>query len=99
MTPAKRASSLGAVHTAEIPYAFAGPKQKLAPEDQPLATAVNAYWAAFIKSGNPGAAGGPTWPKFNAAAESSMEFGADGPAVREHHLAKQLDWTEEGLAK
>ena len=99
VTPAKRASSLGAVHTAEIPYAFAGPKQKLAPEDQPLATAVNAYWAAFIKSGNPGAAGGPAWPKFNAAAESSMEFGADGPTVRQHHLAKQLDWTEEGLAK
>ena len=99
VTPAKRSSSLGAVHTAEIPYAFAGPRQKLTPEDQPLATAVNAYWAAFIKSGNPGAAGGPAWPKFTAATESSMEFGADGPAVREHHLAKQLDWTEEGLAK
>lgn len=99
VTPAKRASSLGAVHTAEIPYVFAGPKQKLAPEDRPLATAVNAYWAAFIKSGNPGAAGGPAWPKFTAAEESSMEFGADGPAVRQHHLAKQLDWTEQGLAK
>jgi para-nitrobenzyl esterase len=99
VTPAKRATSLGAVHTAEIPFAFAGPKQKLAAEDQPLATSVNAYWAAFIKSGNPGAAGGPAWPKFSAAAESSMEFGADGPAVREHHLAKQLDWTEEVLKK
>ncbi len=99
VTPAKRASSLGAIHTAEIPFAFAGPKQKLAPEDQPLATAVNAYWAAFIKRGNPGSAGGPAWPKFTAATEASMEFGDSGPAVREHHLAKQLDWTEQGLAK
>ena len=99
VTPAKRASSFGAVHTAEIPYAFAGPKQKLAPEDQPLATAVNAYWAAFIKSGNPGSAGGPTWPKFTTATEASMEFGADGPKTRDHNLGKQLDWTEEGLKK
>jgi para-nitrobenzyl esterase len=99
VTPSKRAASLGAIHTAEIPFAFAGPKQKLAPEDQPLATAVNAYWAAFIKSGNPGAAGGPAWPKFTAASEASIEFGADGPQPRERHLAKQLDWTEQGLAK
>jgi para-nitrobenzyl esterase len=99
VTPSKRAASLGAVHTAEIPYAFAGPRQKLAPEDQPLATAVNAYWAAFIKKGSPDGAGGPAWPKFTAASEASMEFGSDGPVVRQHHLAKQLDWTEQGLAK
>ena len=99
VTPAKRGSSFGAVHTAEIPYAFAGPRQKLAPEDRPLAIAVNAYWAAFIKSGNPGSAGGPAWPKFTAASETSMEFGADGAKIHEHNLAKQLDWTEEGLKK
>ena len=65
VTPARNARRrCGAVHTAEIPFAFAGPKQKFAAEDQPLATSVNAYWAAFIKTGNPGAAGGPAWPKF-----------------------------------
>jgi para-nitrobenzyl esterase len=99
VTPSQRATSLGATHTAEIKYAFAGPKQKFAPEDLPLAKAVNAYWAAFIKTGNPDSAGGPTWPRFTPATESSMEFGADGPVVRQHHLAKQLDWTEAGLKK
>ena len=99
VTPAQRGTSLGAPHTAEIKYAFAGPKQKFAAEDLPLAKAVNAYWASFIKSGDPDSAGGPAWPKFIAATESSMEFGADGPVVRQHHLASQLDWTEQGLAK
>jgi para-nitrobenzyl esterase len=99
VTPAQRGTSLGAGHTAEIKYAFSGPGQKFAAEDLPLAKAVNAYWAAFIKTGNPDSAGGPAWPRFTPATEASMEFGADGPAAREHHLKAELDWTEEGLKK
>ncbi|WP_372786661.1 carboxylesterase/lipase family protein [Phenylobacterium sp.] len=90
---AKAQLPFGAPHTAEIKYAFAGPKQKFAPEDLALAKAVNAYWAAFIKSGNPDSAGGPAWPKF-APNETYMEFSADGPAPHEHFLKAQLDWQE-----
>jgi para-nitrobenzyl esterase len=89
----KARAQYGAPHTAEIKYAFAGPKQQFADVDLPLAKAVNAYWAAFIKSGNPGSAGGPAWPKF-APAETFMEFGADGPAAHDHFLKAQLDWQE-----
>ena len=89
----KARSPFGAVHTAEIKFAFAGPKQQFAPEDLPLAKAVNAYWAAFIKSGDPDSAGGPRWPKFEPG-ETYMEFSAAGPAPHEHFLKAQLDWTE-----
>ncbi|MBS0361102.1 MAG: carboxylesterase family protein [Proteobacteria bacterium] len=96
VTPAARATPQGkggAGHTAEIKFAFAGPKQQFADVDLPLAKAVNAYWAAFIKTGNPDSAGGPTWPKF-APGETYMEFGADGPQPHEHFLKAQLDWQE-----
>jgi para-nitrobenzyl esterase len=96
VTPAQRTSpqgKWGAGHTAEIKYAFAGPKQQFAAEDLPLAKAVNAYWAAFIKTGNPDSAGGPAWPKF-ADGETYMEFGADGPKPQAHFLKAQLDWQE-----
>jgi para-nitrobenzyl esterase len=89
----KARAQYGAPHTAEIKYAFAGPKQQFADVDLPLAKAVNAYWAAFIKSGNPDSAGGPAWPKF-APAETFMEFGADGPVPHDHFLKAQLDWQE-----
>jgi para-nitrobenzyl esterase len=93
VTPAQRATSLGAPHTAEIKFAFAGPRQKFAPEDLALAKAVNAYWAAFIKRGDPDSAGGPAWPKF-APNETYMEFCADGPAPHAHFLKAELDWQE-----
>jgi para-nitrobenzyl esterase len=90
---AKAQLPFGAPHTAEIKYTFAGPKQQFADVDLPLAKAVNAYWAAFIKTGSPDSAGGPAWPKF-APNETYMEFSADGPAAREHFLKAQLDWQE-----
>jgi para-nitrobenzyl esterase len=94
---AKAQLPYGAPHTAEIKYAFSGPKQKFAPEDLSLAKAVNAYWAAFIKTGNPDSAGGPAWPRFTPATETFMEFGAEGPVAHDHFLKAQLDWQEEAV--
>src|SRR3569623_3159385 len=97
VTPAARTTPQGkggAGHTAEIKYAFAGPKQQFADVDLPLAKAVNADWSAFIKSGNPDSAGGPAWPKF-APNETFMEFSPAGAAVPHAHFLKaQLDWQE-----
>ena len=96
VTPAQRTTpqgQWGAGHTAEIKFAFAGPKQQFADADLPLAKSVNAYWAAFIKTGNPDSAGGPAWPKFSQG-ESYMEFGADGPKPQAHFLKAQLDFQE-----
>ena len=97
VSPGQKAQTpFGAPHTAEIKYAFAGPKQQFADVDLPLAKAVNAYWAAFIKTGNPDSAGGPAWPKF-APTETYMEFSAAGPQPHEHFLKAQLDWQEEAV--
>lgn len=98
VSPGQKAQMpFGAPHTAEIKYAFSGPKQAFAPEDLSLAKAVNAYWAAFIKSGNPDSAGGPAWPKFTAATETYMEFSAAGPVPHEHFLKAELDWQEDNV--
>jgi para-nitrobenzyl esterase len=92
--PEERASSHGAPHTGEIRFVFSGPAQKFAADEEPLGKAMNAYWAVFAKRGDPDAAGGPAWPRFDAAREASLEFGSDGPQVREHHLKARLDWVE-----
>ncbi|HEY9217723.1 MAG TPA: carboxylesterase family protein [Phenylobacterium sp.] len=95
--PEKRATSMGAAHTAELRYVFGGPRQKFVADEEPLSRSMNAYWATFARRGDPGAAGGPAWPRFEASREASMEFGAEGPTVREHHLKRQLDFVEQGV--
>jgi len=92
----KARAPYGAGHTFEIKFAFAGPKQQFAAEDLPLARSVNAYWASFIKSGNPDSAGGPAWPKF-APNETFMAFTAAGAAPHDRFLKAQLDWQEENV--
>jgi para-nitrobenzyl esterase len=88
----------GAGHTDEIRFVFGKPKASFAAEDLPLSNAMNAYWAAFAKKGDPDSAGGVAWPKFTAATEGQIEFGADGPKAREHFLKAWRD-VAEGMAK
>ncbi|MDB5453106.1 MAG: carboxylesterase type [Caulobacteraceae bacterium] len=99
LTPAQRATSLGAGHVAEIKYVFNGPGQNTLPEDWATGASMNAYWAAFAKYGDPGAAGGPAWPKYDPSKEAVLEFSNEGPRVRAHLLKAQLDYVEQGLAK
>jgi len=84
----------GAGHTDEVRFVFGQPRARFAPEDLPLSDAMNAYWTAFAKTGAPGSAGGPAWPKFDLAQEGQIEFGADGPQVREHLLKPWRDLVE-----
>jgi len=74
---------------------FGQPRDKFAPEDLPLSNAMNAYWTAFAKTGNPGA----TWPKFTPDTETQIEFGADGPKAREHFLKAWRDFVEASQPK
>src|SRR3569623_1673141 len=93
----KARAPYGAGHTFEIKFAFAGPKQQFAPEDLALAKSVNAYWASFIRSGNPDSAGGPAWPRF-APIVTYLEFTPAGAAVpHDHFLRAQLDWQDEAV--
>jgi para-nitrobenzyl esterase len=97
LTPAQRGKALGAGHVAEIKYVFNGPGQNTSPEDWATGQEMNAYWAAFAKYGDPGAAGGVKWPKYDPASEVFLEFANDGPHVREHLLKDRLDYVEQGI--
>ena len=96
---ATRQTALGAVHVAEIKYVFNGPGQNTDPQDWATAASMNAYWAAFAKYGDPGAAGGPAWPKYDPASESRIEFSHGGPAVRQKFAQSRLDYVEQSLPK
>jgi para-nitrobenzyl esterase len=108
---AERAASFGAPHGAEISYVFNTLGSSIAPqlsrgsappdaEGVAIAQAMNRYWAAFAKTGDPASAGGPRWPKFGTRAEALMEFGASGkPTVRSHFQKARLDWVERNIGK
>jgi para-nitrobenzyl esterase len=96
---AKARRPYGAGHTDEIRFVFGQPRAKFAPADLPVSDAMNAYWAAFAKTGNPGSAGGVAWPKFAPDKEGQVEFGADGVQVREHFLAAWRDTVEAAQPK
>jgi para-nitrobenzyl esterase len=102
---AERSADLGARHGAEIPYVFATlssqpsvyagrPIAGATPEDRKISDAMIAYWVAFAKTGQPGAAGGPDWPRFSAANDQLLEFGADGVNVRQAFDKARLDFVE-----
>jgi para-nitrobenzyl esterase len=85
----------GAAHVDEVRFVFGQPRAKFAPEDLALSDAMNAHWANFARTGDPGAA----WPRFDPAREAQIEFGADGPQVRERFLKEWRDFVEASVAK
>jgi para-nitrobenzyl esterase len=89
----KARKPFGAAHTDEVRFVFGQPRAKFAPEDLPLSDAMNADWAAFAKTGSPGAA----WPRFDAATEGQMEFGDGGAQARQHFLKPWRDYAEAGV--
>ncbi len=73
-------ASYGAFHTAEVPYAYDNLRfvdkqlRPLRQADDELAHAMAAYWANFIKTGNPNGKGLAHWPAFTAPSDSIMQL-------------------------
>jgi para-nitrobenzyl esterase len=102
---AQRETAFGAPHGGEISYVFGtlldapltiGERTFPAalPEDRKIGEAMTAYWAAFAKTGDPGSAGGPVWPRYTQAGGEVLEFGVDGVHVRPDFAKVRLDWAE-----
>ncbi|WP_262490218.1 carboxylesterase family protein [Hymenobacter coccineus] len=66
----------GAVHSAEIEYALGNlPTNKVfawTPDDYKVSEQLQAYFANFIKNGNPNGSGLPTWPAAKAGAGGQL---------------------------
>jgi para-nitrobenzyl esterase len=107
--PSQRGKTLGAPHGGEVGYVFGNlPDHDLnfgafhlpaaTPQDRKMADAMIAYWVAFARSGDPGAAGGVAWPRVTAGDDVVLEFGADGPVVRDDFRKVRLDVLESRAA-
>jgi len=72
----KNPPSAGAVHSAEIEYAMGNLPKNLVfdwqPEDYKVSEIMQAYFANFIKTGNPNGIGVPQWPSTTAKTPVSI---------------------------
>ncbi len=79
--------SVGAPHASELEYVFdmlSSKKADWQPEDQKVAETMNAYWANFIKTGNPNGAGLARWPNYTKTHEV-MHLDTASKALPEQH--------------
>lgn len=88
----------GAPHATDIPFAFDTVKAKygaaLTADDTRAAQAVNAYWIAFARTGDPNSAGRPVWPRYDAATDLVLDFGPGGPVALQDPWKARLDLAE-----
>ncbi len=85
----------GAVHSAEIEYALGNlPTNRVydwQPEDYKVSEIMQAYFANFIKTGNPNGLGLPTWPAVNSSSTVQvMNVNVNTRAEAEKHQERYL---------
>lgn len=65
----------GAFHTAEIPFVFGNAMGlPIAPAGIPLKNAVQGYWSHFARASDPNGGGRPSWPVYDARADTSIRL-------------------------
>jgi para-nitrobenzyl esterase len=93
-----RAGQKGALHATEIPFVFGTVRAKYegatTPEDEAMGEVMNAYWAAFAKSGDPNGDGRAKWPSYTADQDEVMDFAASGAAAKADPWRTRLDLVE-----
>lgn len=89
----------GAFHTGEVAYAYDNLRsidrtlRPLNATDDQIAHIMSAYWANFIKTGNPNGTGLPQWPAFNPNAAQMILLGDEikaGPLTEQAALDFQI---------
>ena len=85
--PGKGESALGAFHGLEIPYVFHAFQDRtwqwlpVTEVDKRLSGEIQAYWTNFAKAGDPNSPSAATWPAWDKAPGSYIEFSPDGTPV------------------
>lgn len=106
----QRGSVPGMRRGGEIPFVFRtlddpavtsefGLAPPATPADIAISDQTMAYWTAFARRSDPGAAGGTPWPAYDRNSEAVLEFGEDGIKVRPRFHAETLDLLEQLAGK
>ena len=85
----------GAVHSAEIQYAMGNlnldPRYSWTDEDRKVSEVMHAYFANFIKTGNPNGPNLPKWPEYKRDTNCQiMRLDVQSHAEAEPHLDRYL---------
>ncbi len=98
--PPSESQTIGAFHSAELPFVFdtSEPILGYSDEDKLLTEQMVGYWSNFAKTGNPNGAGLPNWPRYQDENWLAMESntGEQTRVVKNWRKAK-LDALSEGL--
>lgn len=86
----------GADHATDIPWFFDTAAIKygdaITPRDRAMARTISAYIVNFAKTGNPNGRGLASWPRYDARADTLLEFTPDGRAIaRKDPLGPAID--------
>jgi para-nitrobenzyl esterase len=81
--PVAPVRGVGAFHSAEIDYVFGAPTppfglpDRYEETDRVLARTMKGSWVQFARTGDPNAAGLPTWPRYHTSTDQHIDFGAE----------------------
>lgn len=98
---ATRETAFGAGHSAETRYVFGGDGPRpMDAEDTAVSNTLNALWAEFIRTGDPGSAGELKWPKFDLKDEQRLLVTRTGQTEISKQIdPARLDWVEAKISK
>ncbi len=85
------ANARGAAHCADMPYSF-GMLSEPAPNDLRIAKMMQDYLLAFIRNGDPNAAGQPRWPRFQKQSMAPLVISTVTQAVPGFRAGELEPW-------
>jgi para-nitrobenzyl esterase len=94
---------LGAAHALELPFVWNRLDLPMTPlllgdklhHIQPLASAMHATWAQFIRTGDPNGGGLPSWPRYHAERRATLIIDRDSHVAEDPAGAARLLWPED----